>query len=107
MRMPRSAAVQFANMLGESDRAFFIQAVGHGESFGMVRDGDVFVAQRAGRFGHLFERGAAVGLGGVHVQIAADIGELDQLRQAVFQRRFNLAAVFAQFGRNPGEPELA
>ena len=69
---------------GEGHRALFIQAVGHGQRLGMVRDGDVFVAALARGRGHLFQRGAAVGLGGVHVDIAADVRQLHQLGQAVF-----------------------
>ena len=96
-----AAAIELAHLLGEGDGALFIQAVGHGEGLRMIGDGDVFVAQRAGGLGHFFERGAAVGFGGVHVEIAADVGELDQLGQAAFERGFDLAAVFAQLRRNP------
>ena len=69
----------------------------------MIRDGDVFVAALARGRGHFFERRAAVGLGGVHVQIAADLRKLHQLRQAVLGGGFDLAPIFAQLRRNPGE----
>ncbi len=100
-----AGAVQIANLFGESHCALFIQAVGHGERFGMIGDGDVFVAERVGGLGHFLERGAAVGFGGVHVQVAADVGEFDEFGQAVFERGFDFAAVLAQLGRNPGEAE--
>ena len=73
----------------------------------MIRNGDVFVAPRARRLGHFFKRRAAVGFGGVHVEIAADIRELDQLRQAALRRGFDLAGVFAQLRRNPREAQLS
>ena len=93
--------IQLAHLLGESDGALFIQAVGHGERLGMIGDRDVFVAQRVRGLGHFFERRAAVGFGGVHVQIATDVGQFDQLRQTAFERGLDLAAIFAQFRRNP------
>ena len=43
----------------------------------------------------------AVGLGGVHVQVAAQIGALDQARQRVRCGRLDLAAHLAQLRRNP------
>ena len=104
-RSGRPVAIQIAHLLGERDGALFVQAVGHGQRLGMIGDGDVLVAQRAGGLGHFFERGAAVGFGGVHVQVAADVGELDQLGQAAFERGFDFAAVFAQLRRNPGQAE--
>jgi len=76
----------------------------------MVRDGDVFVPKRVRGFGHFLKGGAAVRFGGVHVKIAADVGKFDQLGQAASRRLiddggFHLAAIFAQFGRNPGQAE--
>src|SRR6185437_15405379 len=53
-----------------------------------------------------FERRAAVGLSRVHVQIAPNIGLLDQLRQPSFERGFDLARIFPKLRRNPGEAEL-
>ena len=46
----------------------------------MVRDRDVLIAPFAASFSHLFKRGAAVGLGRVHVQIAANVREIHQFR---------------------------
>ena len=105
MRMPAAVAVDLAHLPGELDRALLVQAVGHGQRLRVVGDGDVLVAQRARRFGHLFERRAAVGLGGVHVQVAADVFQFHQLRQAALGRGFDFAAVLAQLRRNPGQPQ--
>ena len=71
----------------------------------MIRDGDVFVTARAGGRGHLCEGGAPVALGGVHVQVAADVRQFHQLGQAVFGGALDLAQVFAQLRRNPAQPQ--
>ena len=89
--------------MGEGARV--VHAVGHGEILGVVGDGDVFEAAGDGGFGHLADGVAAVGLGGVHVQIAADIAADDELRQRVLGGGFELAAVLAQFGRDVVEVE--
>ena len=47
----------------------------------------------------------AVGLGRVHVQVAAQIAAFDEVGQLASRRGLDLAAPFAQLGRNPGEPE--
>ena len=105
MRMPRPLAVELAHLRGESHGAFLIQAEGHGEGFGMIGDGDVFVAALARGFGHFFERGAAVGLGGVHVHVAADLAQFDQFGQAAFGGGSISPQVFAQLRRNPGQAQ--
>ena len=67
----------------------------------VVGDRDVLVAALARRLGHLLDRGVAVGGGGVHVQVAADVAQLDQLRQLALAGCGQLAAVLAQLGRDP------
>ena len=52
MRSREARAIELAHVFGERDGASFIQAVGHGERLGVIRNGDVFVAQRVRRFGH-------------------------------------------------------
>ncbi len=94
--------IELAHVLGEVDRSFLIETIRHRQSLGMIGNSDVFVAQRARRFGHLFQRRAAIGLGGMHVQIAANVGKLDQLGQAASERSLDFAAILAQLGRNPG-----
>ena len=95
--------VNFANLL---ERALFVQAVGDGDGFAVIGEGDVFVAQRAGRGGHLLDGVSAVAGGGVHLQVAANVGEFDEVREAMFFGGFDLAGVFAQLGRNEIELEL-
>jgi hypothetical protein len=71
---------------------------------GVVGDRDVLVAALAGRLGHLLDRGVAVGGRRVHVQVAADVAELDQLRQLALARRGQLAAILAQLRGDPLHP---
>ena len=78
--------------------AFFVEAVGDGDGFGMVGEGDVFVAERARGCGHFFDGIFAVGGGGVHLQIAANVVERDELREALLFGGFDFAGVFAQLG---------
>ena len=71
----------------------------------VVGDRDVLVAALAGRLGHLLDRVAAVRGDRVHVQVAADVAELDQLRQLALAGGRQLAAVLAQLGRDVLHPE--
>ncbi len=64
-----------ANSFDVLQRALVGQSVGEGEILGVIGDGHVLVAAIAGGFGHLFDRVAAVGLDGVHVHVAAQIGD--------------------------------
>ena len=84
---PGRLRLMLAHLAGEGDHALLIQAVGHGQRLGVVGDGDVLVAALARGLGHLLERGAAVGLGGVHVEVAADVAQFHQFGQAAFVRR--------------------
>src|SRR5271154_3970206 len=72
----------------------------------MVGDGDVFVAALMGGFGHFLKRRASVGFGGVHVEVATDVGEFHQVGQAPLGGGFDLAGVFAELGRDPGKAQL-
>ena len=96
---PETRLIHLANLVRERHRALLVQAVGHGERFGMIGDRDVFVAALARGLGHLFERRPAVGFGGVHVQIAADLRLLDQLRQLA---RSAAASISPEFSRSSG-----
>src|ERR1039457_4233588 len=98
-------AVDLAHAAGKLHHALFIQAVGHGKGLGVVGDGDVFVAALARRLGHFFQRGAAISLGGVHVQVAADVAQFHQLGKASLLRGFDFAGVLAQFGRDPRQAQ--
>ena len=82
-----------------------VEPVGHRERLAVIGDRDVLQARRVRRARHRLDIGAAVGLGGVHVQVAAQIGVLDQARQRAGLGRLDLAAVLAQLGRHEGQPE--
>ena len=66
----------FADAGGVGEGAVVVHAVGHGEIFGVVGDGDVVEAAGDGGFGHLADGVGAVGLGGVHVEVAAEVARV-------------------------------
>jgi len=90
--------VYFADALDVGEGAGVVEAVGHGEVFAVVGDGDVGEATREGCFGHLTDGVAAVGGVGVHVEVAADVGDCDELREGVIGGCVEFAAVFAELG---------
>lgn len=67
----------------------------------MVSDGDVLEAAGDGGFGHLGNGVAAVAGGCVHVDVALDIGGLDEARQGMFGGGFDFAEVFAHLRWHP------
>ena len=81
------------------------EVVAEAEARRVVGDRQVLVARVAGRDRHLLDRGGAVGRGRVAVQVAAQIGDLDQLGQRPDRRRLELAAVLAQLGLDVVQPE--
>ena len=68
----------------------------------MVGDGVVAVAAAPRGGQHLFQGGHAVGEVGVGVQVAFEVFLLHEFGQ----RLVELAAVFAQSGRDPWQPKL-
>ena len=72
---------------------------------GVIGQRHVRVALGLGGLGHVFEGLGAVGPVGVRVQVALDVAELDQLRQAARLGGFDLALVLAQLGRDPRQPQ--
>ena len=67
----------------------------------VVGDRVVLVAARHRALEHLLERALAVGRPvRVRVQVAADVAQLDELRQLAAPRRLQLARVLAQLGRD-------
>ena len=97
--------VDFADVLDVCESAGIVHAVGHGEIFAVVGDGDVGQAASESGFGHLADGVAAVGGVGVHVEVAADVGERDEVRESVGGGGFEFAGVFAQLGRDVVEVE--
>ena len=106
MRMPPFiSSVDLADALHVGQRARIVEAVGHGQVLRVVGDRDVAQPARQRRLGHLADGVAAVGGLGVHVQIAANVGERNQLRQAARVRLAKLAAaasISPQFSRSSG-----
>ena len=77
------------------DRTFVVESVGEGQVLGVVSDGHVLIAARFGSLGHLFDGIAPVGLDGVHVDVALQIGLGKQLREGVIFREIDLTQILA------------
>ncbi len=67
----------------------------------MIRNGHVLVAQRAAGLDHVFDGVHSVGRGRVHVEVAADVFEADEIRQLAFGRGRNLPPVLAELRGDP------
>ena len=104
--------VDLADAGGVGEGSLVIHAVGHGEVLAVVGDGDVLAAAKDGGFGHFADGDGAVGLEGVHVDVAVEVGEGDECGEAALGRvgegcggGFEFAAVLAEFGWDVGEVE--
>ncbi len=78
------------------------EAVGDDAAFAVVGDGDGVHAAALGFFGEFVDGEAAVGGGGVGVEVGPDVGEFDE---AGCVREGEFAAVLADFGGDVGEAE--
>ena len=96
---------KLANVLGMRQRPGLVQAVGHGQRLRVIGNRDELEAPGLCGGGHGLEPLAAVGLGGMHVQIAPEIGRFNQPGQRIGLGRFNLAPVLAQLRRDEGHAE--
>ena len=97
---PMAFLVGSVNLFDVRGHAFFVKAIGDGDGFRMVGDGDVFVPQRSRGFRHFFDGVFAVARGGMHLQVALHVFEREQVRKFMIFRSGNFAGVFAQLGRN-------
>ncbi len=80
-------------------------AVGDPDVLRVVGDGDEGVAEVPGGFGHLDDGVAPVGLGGVHVEVAADVVCGEEGGQAVVGGEVELVAAFPELGGDEVEAE--
>ena len=96
---PSICAVDLADAPDMFKRPLLVQAVGHGQKLGVVGDGDVAVAARQGSLGHFADGVVAVCCRGVHVQVTAQVTQLDQARQRV---RGAALSISPRFSRNSG-----
>ena len=103
-RLPCSA-FQARDLLDPLPQRVGLDVVAEAVAGRVVGDRHVGVAAVAARRGHLGEGVAAVGEGRVGVEVAADVAELDQLRQLPFARRLQLAAALAQLRLDVGVAE--
>ena len=102
----RNARLRRADFFDVREGAAFVHAIGDGDGLRVVGDGDVFVAEFAAGFAHFLDGIFAVGGGGVHLQVAANVRELDEVGKLAFFGGFDFAASFAEFRLDIGELEL-
>ena len=88
-----------------AEQAFFIEAAGLEAGLRVIGDAEVFPAERFRGGGHLLQRVVAVGFGGVIMEDAAEVGELDELGQLALLARFDLPVAFAEFRWDPRQAE--
>ena len=88
------------NLLDVRRGALFVEPIRHRHRFRMVRNRDVFVTQLARRFRHFFDGIFPVACCRVHLQIALDVLQRQQVRQLVLLRCRDFAGVFPQLGRD-------
>src|SRR5215207_11424593 len=85
-----------ADLLDPLPEALGGDVVAEAVAGGVVGDRQVLIATVARRLGHLLDAVTPVGEGGVGVEVALEVADLDQLRQLAFARRLQLAAALAQ-----------
>jgi hypothetical protein len=81
------------------------EAAGDRRRAGMVGDDDVLVAARLRGGDQRLERVVAVRPVGVRVEVAPDVADLEQRREAPRQGGLDLPSVLAQLGGDLGEPD--
>jgi len=73
-------------------------AVGDAHGLGVVGDGDVLVPEVAGGAAHLFDAVRAVGLGGVHVDVASNVARFDEIGEVASFGCFDFTVALTDFG---------
>ena len=86
----------------ECNRTALVQTVRHGQRLGVVRDGDVLVAENPRGFRHLLQSPASVGFRVCMCRSPRMSPDSIRAGSAPFCRGLDLALVFPQFGRDPG-----
>ena len=86
-------------------QSFLVEPAGHRHPLPVVGDGDVLEPTGDRGPDHLAERALTVGGGGVHVEVAADVGHLHERGQLPPFRQRDLAAPLAEFRGNPGQAD--
>ena len=99
--------VEGPNIVDLSHQAFGVEAMRLEGAFGVIGDAKVIEPVVGSCSGHFGERVTTVGGGGVVVEGSAEVLELYQARQRALLRRFDLASVFPELGRNWLQAERA
>src|SRR5205823_3272053 len=98
--------IERAAFFGVLYQVFVRKTTGDAERLGVIRQRDVLVPALASGFDHFFGRIFAVRPRRMHVKIAANILERDDIRQFALRRSFDLAPVLTQNRRNVRQPEF-
>src|SRR2546422_428909 len=72
----------------------------------MIRDGDVLVTTLARGFDHFLRRVLSIAPSRVHVKIALNVRQLDDVWKLARGRRLHFSLVFTQDGRNERQAEF-
>src|SRR5579875_255065 len=102
---PVDLAGQLVDGLPVLAQAFSVKPSGHRDALGMVGEGDVGVAAFLRALHHLLQGGPAIGGSGVHVQIAAQVVQLQQLGKPALRGQLEYAAGLTQLGRDPRQAD--
>ncbi len=100
---PLHPFVQLIDFLPLLPQSFGVQPVGHGDTFGMIGNRDIFQATTLGFGDHFLQRVLPVGRRGVHVKIATDILKLNQRGQLALFGPGKLSSILAYFRRKDGQ----
>ena len=103
----RELRIQLANLSDLLAKAVGMQAVGLKGAFAVIGDAQVLKAEVDGGFGHLAQGSATVAGGGVVVEDAAQVLQLDQIGQRAVGGGFELAVVLPQHGLDVVQPKRA
>jgi hypothetical protein len=98
---PRILRIGVADFPDLFHGALFVQPVRHGDGLAVIGQRNIFVAQIFRGLRHLFDRVAAVGFDGVHMDVALQVGLRDERGQGVFFGGIDFAAAA---GFNRAEP---
>lgn len=98
--------VELVDLFDLGEEAVFVQAAGLNGGFGVVGNAEVAEAEFARGGGHFGEGVFAVGGGGVVMERATEVGELDEFWELVLLGGFDFASVFAQGGVDGDEAKV-
>ena len=101
------AGAHLVDLLPLLAQAVGVEPAGHRQRLAVVGDHHVLVAAGGAGLDHLLDGVAAVRPGRVHVEVAAQVLDPDQVGEPAGRRGLDLAAVLAQLGGIQARPTVA